>query len=64
MIVGMLTTRQAAEYLGFAEDTVRRYIKRGIIRATKTGPIWLVDKRECDRYRRNKNSRGRPKNPH
>lgn len=52
------TTREAAEYLGFAEDTIRRYIYRGLIFANKHGRDYQVTKAECDRYKREKRSRG------
>lgn len=56
----VMTTAQAADYLGLAEDTVRKYIDRGLIKATKLGPINIVTKSECDRYRREKRPRGNP----
>lgn len=54
------TTREAADYLGFAEDTIRRYIYRGLMKAEKHGPVYLVTKSECDRYRKEKREKGRP----
>jgi excisionase family DNA binding protein len=56
----IFTTAEAADYLGFAEDTVRRYIYRGLINATKVGQQWLVTRRECDRYTREKRPPGNP----
>ena len=55
-----MTTTQAAEYLGLALDTVRQYVHRGLIRGTKAGPIYLITKAECDRYRRERKSVGNP----
>lgn len=55
-----MTTTQAAKYLRLAEDTVRQYIHRGVIKATKLGPIHVVTKQECDRYRKEKRPRGNP----
>ncbi len=55
-----MTTRQAADYLGFAEDTVRQYIHRGLIKARKLGPIHVITKAECDRYKRERRSPGNP----
>ena len=55
-----MTTTQAAEYLGLALDTVRQYVHRGVIRATKVGPIYLLTKAECDRYRRERKPAGNP----
>lgn len=56
----VMTTSQAAKYLKLAEDTVRQYIRRNIIRATKAGPIYLVTKSECERYKRERRPRGNP----
>lgn len=55
-----MTTTEAANYLGFAEGTVRRYIQRGLINAKRFGPIYLVTKTECDRYMRERRPRGNP----
>jgi excisionase family DNA binding protein len=55
----IFTTREAADYLGFAEDTIRRYIYRGLIFAKKHGRDYQVTKAECDRYSKEKRSRGR-----
>lgn len=54
----IFSTREAAEYLELAEDTVRKYIKRGLIFADKCGPIYVVRKTECDRYDREKRQIG------
>lgn len=53
------TTREAADYLGFAPDTILRYIYRGLIRAAKHGRDYQITRAECDRYRREKRPRGR-----
>lgn len=55
----IFSTREAAEYLDFAEDTVRKYIQRGLISAEKIGPLYIVRKSECDRYLREKRDPGR-----
>ena len=54
----IFSTREAAEYLDFAEDTVRKYIQRGLISADKIGPVYVVRKSECDRYLREKRAVG------
>lgn len=56
----VMSTREAARYLGLAENTVRLYLYRGIMTATKIGPVWCVTRSECDRYKREKRSPGRP----
>jgi excisionase family DNA binding protein len=58
----IFTTAEAANYLGFAEDTVRKYIQRGLISSEKMGPIHVVRKSECDRYLREKRDIGVRKN--
>lgn len=55
----IFTTREAADYLDFAEDTVRKYIQRGLIFAEKIGPLYIVRKSECDRYLRERRGPGR-----
>ena len=52
------TTSEAANYLGFAEDTIRRYIYRGLISGQKIGNTILVTKSELDRYKKEKRNRG------
>ena len=55
------TTSEAAQYLGFAEDTIRRYVYRGLIAGQKLGNTVLVTKTELDRYKREKRNPGRQK---
>lgn len=55
-----MTTKEASGYLGLAEDTVRKYINRGLIAARKAGPIHLVTKAECDRFKKTVRRRGNP----
>lgn len=56
----VFTTREAARYLGLAEDTIRRYIYRGLIQARKQGRDYAVTKRDCDLYKKNRRPRGNP----
>lgn len=55
-----MTTKEAATYLGLAEDTVRQYVHRGLIKARKIGHMNVVTKAECDRYQREKRPPGNP----
>lgn len=55
-----MTTTQAAEYLNLAPNTVFVYVKRGLLKARKVGPINLITKAECDRYLRERKPRGNP----
>jgi len=56
----LFTAEKAAIYLGYETDTVRRYIYRGLIRATKFGSAIEVSKSECDRFLLERRSPGRP----
>lgn len=56
----VFTTREAADYLGLAEDTVRQYIHRGLIFAKKIGSINVVTRSECERYKRDRRPPGNP----
>lgn len=58
----LFSTGEAASYLGYAEDTIRRYIYRGLINSAKLGNSLVITKSECDRFKREKRSAGRPKN--
>ena len=58
----LLTTSEAASYLGLSLDTVRKYLTRQLIRAdAKVGRTNLIAKSELDRYRRERRIPGRPK---
>jgi excisionase family DNA binding protein len=57
----LYTTKEAAERLRLAVDTVRQYIHRGIIKADSHIGHWhLVSEAECVRYEREKKPRGNP----
>jgi len=55
-----MTTAEAAKYMGLALDTVRQYVHRGVISATKFGHLHVITKAECDRYLREKRGPGNP----
>ena len=57
----LMTTREAAAYLGLSTDTVAQYVHRGIIAvAEKIGNMRMISQVELDRYRREKRPVGRP----
>lgn len=56
----MLTTAEAAKRMGLSQNTVLAYIERGLLKAKKLGPIWLLTAEECDRYKRERRPRGNP----
>ncbi len=48
----VLTISQAAERLGLDRTTLVRQAKKGKLRATLTGAVYLVTVEEIERYRR------------
>lgn len=54
------TLEEAAEYLGHPVVSLRTYIQRKLISPRKVGPAVVIDKKECDRFRREKRAPGRP----
>jgi excisionase family DNA binding protein len=56
----VLTTTEAAKRMKLSNLSVLAYIKRGLIKAKKLGPIWLITAAECERYNRERRPRGNP----
>jgi len=56
----MMTTTQAAAYLGLQPTTIRQYISRALLKPVKVGPLNLLSKDECDRFSQEKNPPGNP----
>ena len=48
----MKTLTEAAALLGVESGTLRRQVRLGKLKATKIGPIWIVDEQEVARYAR------------
>lgn len=48
----LYTTKQAGEYLGIHQDTVRNYINNGYINAKKLGNQWVITKKELDKRKK------------
>lgn len=57
----MMTLNQAAAALDVRPATLRQQIAAGRLAAAKIGPLWVVDAREVERYRRE--SLGQPGAP-
>lgn len=54
-------TPEAAKFLKVAEDTVRKYIQRGLIKPlTTAGHAYLIEESELRRYNRERRGRGNP----
>lgn len=47
-----LTISEAAQQLGLAPATLRVQIRKGRLEAAKIGPIYVVQRSELERYRR------------
>ena len=45
-----MTLKDAAEVLGITPDTLRQQIANGKFRASKMGPLWVVKRKEVERY--------------
>jgi excisionase family DNA binding protein len=57
----LLTTAEAAKSIGVAQDTVRKYIQRKLIKPFGTiGSAYLMTAGEVERYKNEKRPRGNP----
>lgn len=59
----IITTRDFAEALGLHVDSVKRMCKEGKLDAEKVGGkfgIWMIEKTEVARYRKERRGPGRP----
>lgn len=57
----MKTLTEAATIIGTTPDNLRGAIHRGSLRASKIGPVWVVDDAEVARYlRENRKAAARP----
>ncbi len=48
----VLTVHDVAERLGLDRTTLARQIRRGALKAEKSGKTWLITAEEMERYRR------------
>ncbi|MFO1066315.1 MAG: helix-turn-helix domain-containing protein [Pirellulales bacterium] len=55
-----MTTEEAAKELGYAVDTIRRYVYRGLIVASKFGNQVAISRAEVERFRKERRAPGRP----
>lgn len=54
----LLTIDQAAAIIRVTPAMVRRYCARGILPSNRVGPVWLILRRDAERFKRP--ARGRP----
>jgi len=53
------TTKQAAAYLEYSQDTVKKYCQKGVIKAEmrklrgRAKRVWLITKDELDKFKNN-----------
>lgn len=58
-----VTCEEAAEIIGCSGDHVRLLLRQGVLVGEKWGgSTWLVERRSCDLFRKNRPKRGRPRN--
>lgn len=57
----MLTTREAAAYMGLSEHTIRKYVERKLLFPNqRIGTCYLFLESECNRYLKTRRPRGNP----
>ena len=57
-----LTVEQVAEYLTVHVETVRRYIREGVLPANKVGTMWFVQMDELEKFSKTRSfKRGKAK---
>jgi len=56
----LYTTAEAATVLGVKRDTIKQYIRRNLIPATKRGRDWFISSSELEKFKRNRRKVGRP----
>lgn len=57
----LMSSTEAAEFLRLSHASVRQYVRRKLlIPIAKMGSSWVFTKRECQRFRSEKQPRGNP----
>ena len=57
----LLTTTQAADWLGITESLVRRYCRDGRLEAIKLGRDWFIVESDLEQFAAKPRKVGRPK---
>ena len=63
MLMPLLTVQECAARINVHEDTIRKAIRRGDLRAVKFGRQWAVDEADLERFIKNPPRMGRPPKP-
>jgi DNA binding domain, excisionase family len=56
-----ISTAEAADLTGLHVETIRTYLRRGRLRATRIGRIYLIDRKALNPLIANRPHRGRPR---
>jgi len=59
--MGVVSVKQAAEFLGLHEQTVREYLRAGRIKAQRIGRVYVIDERDLRRFLATPRKPGRPR---
>lgn len=58
-LVGYITTKEAAENLGYHIEHIRRMLREGDLRGKKIGYMWFVQQESIEVYRKKTNGLGK-----
>lgn len=47
-----MTTAEAAKLLGIEQGSVSRLIHSGALKATRFGPLWMIDRKSVEDFQR------------
>lgn len=45
-----MSTKEAAEYTGYAQGHIRRLLAKGLVEGRKIGNVWVTTKNALDEY--------------
>ena len=59
--MGVMSTAEAAAYAGLHVETIRDYIRRGLLKARRFGRTYVIEERDLRRLMANPPKPGRPR---
>jgi excisionase family DNA binding protein len=59
--MGVVSVKQAAEFLGLHEQTVREYLRAGRIKAQRIGRVYVIEERDLRAFLAKPRKPGRPR---